>query len=334
MKKNIKPMDIWGLVKFSITVFFFIHYITITFRNAMALDSIGMMVSVGVLFLLALVGLINEYRDVQLYNQTLSTQYSTKENLEIFIVFVLAGILTYLTAVIFDKNTIFAASVISLLMVYLIPERFPSFEITVYTGTISGMVGSQFIKSWPLALLFAVMAGTFYLLFQPSYRSTGGRAGLMSYMTSLTFMYLILDWRPEMGTPISRDMILISFILTFVGAYVTYLLHMNNIFSVVKSAMIVTLIFDLVFPQSLSLYTTAGFVGTIVAMTTPTKTENIPFLSLITFFSYLVFVPSYPLLGGTSGKLGLVALTGYLASDGLSLLVDFFNKKISPRGPN
>lgn len=62
-------------------------------------------------------------------------------------------------------------------------------------------------------------------------------------------------------------------------------------------------------------------------MTTPTKTKNIPFLSLITFFSFLLFVPANPLLGGTTGKLGLVTLTAYLAADGLSILVEQLNKR-------
>ncbi len=327
MSDKIKSFDLLGLIKFLTTVFVFIHFIVITFSNAWSVESTGMIISVIVLFLLSLVGLLNEYRDVQQYNHRIGEMFSLKEKAEILFIFTLAAFLTYLVQVVFSQSSTFAASVISLFMVYLIPQRFDIFEITVYTGTIAGMAGTQFISSWPLALAFGLIAGIFYLIFQPSYRATGGRAGLMSYMTTLVFMYLILNWRPEMGTQIDRSMILISFVLTFVGAYTTYYLHMNNILSVVKSAMLITLIFDLIFPASLSLYTTSAFVGTIIAMTTPSKTKNVPFLSLITLFSFLAFVPAYPLMAGTTGKLGLVTLTGYLAADGASILAEKLNRK-------
>lgn len=322
-----KSLDLLGLFKFSATVFFILHFFYITFKNAFQLELISMMITIIVIFLFSLVGLINEFRDVQKYNRDAAIQFPLKEKIEIIFIFTLASFLTYLVQAVFNQNSIFAASVISLLMVYLIPQTFDIFEITVYTGTIAGMAGTEFISSWPLALAFGFVSSMFYLFFQPSYRATGGRAGLMSYMSSLLFMYIILAWRPEMGAQIDRNMLLISFILMFAGAYTTYLLHMNDILSVVKSAMLMTLIFDLIFPASLHLYTTAAFVGTIIAMTTPTKTKNIPFLSLITFFSFLLFVPANPLLGGTTGKLGLVTLTAYLAADGLSILVEQLNKR-------
>lgn len=324
MSNKTNSFDLLGLFKFLTTVFAVLHFFAITFKNAWSLNSSGVFGTVVVLFLLSLVGLIKEFQDVQKFNREASAKYPMKEKMEILFIFVLAVFLTFLVQFIFKQNSIFAASVISLLMVYLIPQTFDIFEITVYTGTIAGMVGTQFISFWPMALLFGLVAGIFYLIFQPSYRATGGRAGLMSYMTSLVFMYF-LNYRPEMGAQIDRSMLLMAFILTFVGVYLTYFLIMKEYLSVVKAAMLVTLIFDLIFPASLSLYTTAGFVGTIIAMTTPAKIRSVPFLSLITFFSFLLLVPAYPLMAGTSGKLGLVTLSGYLAADGISLITEKFS---------
>lgn len=329
MSNKNNSFDLRGLIKFSITVFAVLHFFMITFKNAWSLNSFGVIGTVIILFILTSVGLIKEFQDVQKFNQEATAKYTMKEQREILFIFVLAAFLTFLVQFVLKQNSVFAASVISLLMVYLIPQTFDIFEITVYTGTIAGMVGTQFIDSWPLALLFGVVAGIFYLIFQPSYRATGGRAGLMSYMSSLLFMYVFLNYRPEMGAQIDQSMLLISFILTFASVYLTYFLIMKEYLSVVKAAMLVTLIFDLIFPASLSLYTTAGFVGTIIAMTTPTKIRNVPFLSLITFFSFLILIPAYPLMAGTSGKLGLVTLTGYLAADGTSLIAEKFSHKIN-----
>lgn len=327
MRDKMKSFDLLGLFKFSITILFFLHYMIISFQNALALNSTPMILSLIVLSVLSLVGLTNEFSDVQIYDHDTSNRFPTEDKIKIIFFLTLASFLTYLVQAIFNQNSLFAGSLIALLMVYLIPKTFESFEITVYTGTIAGMAGTQFISNWQLALGFGFLSSIFYLFFQPSYRATGGRAGLIAYMSSLVFMYIVLDLRPEMGTQIEPNMIFISFIIFFAGAYITYLLHMNDILSVVKSAALVTLIFDLIFPQSLHLYTTAAYVGTIVAMTTPSKTKNMPYLSLITFFSFLSFVPAYPLLAGTTGKLGLVTLAGYLAADGISIFVERLSRK-------
>lgn len=327
MRDKMKSLDLLGLFKFSITILFLLHYMMISFENALALNSTTMILSFVVLFVLSLVGITNEFRDVQIHDYDISNQFPMNDKIKIIFFLTMASFLTYLVQAIFNQNSLFAGSIVALLMVYLIPQTFDSFEITVYTGTIAGMAGTQFISNWQLALGFGFLSSIFYLFLQPSYRATGGRAGLITYMSTLVFMHIILDWRPETGTQIEPNMMLISFMTFFAGAYITYLLHMNDILSVVKSAALVTLIFDLIFPQSLHLYTTAAYVGTIVAMTTPSKTKNMPFLSLITFFSFLSFVLVYPLMLGTTGKLGLVALIGYLAADGASILVEKLSRK-------
>ncbi|MDN6731829.1 MAG: hypothetical protein L0L39_06565 [Atopostipes suicloacalis] len=326
-KKN--SLDYVALFKFLATAFFVFHFVFITFENALMLNSKSMMLSIIVLFLISIIGLIKEFGDVQRHNQKVARQYSILEKIEIISTFAAASFLTYIIQTVFNQNSIFAASAVSLLMVYLIPHTFKIFEITVYTGTITGMAEAEFIHNWPLALAFAFLSGLFYLIFQPSFRATGGRAGLMAYISSMLFLYLFLDWEPGIGAQINPDMLFLTLLLIFAGAFATYFLQKNNVLSVVKSAMIVTLFFDLIFPESLHLYAVAAFLVTIVAMTTPSKLKNLPFLTLIAFIAFLFFVYSFPLLAGTTGKLGLVALTAFLSADGISILVELLKQKTS-----
>lgn len=190
------------------------------------------------------------------------------------------------------------------------------------------MAESEFIHNWRLALLFGLISAVFYLIFQPSFRSTGGRAGLTAYITSLLFMYLFLDWEPGIGAQISSDMIFLSLVFIFAGGFITYFLQKNNILSVVKSAMLVTLIFEVIFPENLSLYSSAAFLGTIIAMSSTGRLKNKTFLSLVLFLSFLLFTFSYPLLSGATGKSGLTAVTGFLAADGIFILYEELKQRI------
>lgn len=326
--KNIKnKFDLLGLFKFLAAAFFVFHFVFISFENAWLLKNKVMMVSIVLLFLLAIIALVKEFHDVQKIHQEVRKELSIPEKLKMSLVFTFASFFTYLVQTMTSQNIIFAASFITIIMVYLVPVRFNRFEITVYTGTITGMAEVEFIHHWELALVFGLVSSVFYLIFQPSFRATGGRAGFTSYVNSLFFMYFYLDFQPEIGAQIPNDKVFSGLLFVFAAGFITYFLHQKNILSVVKSAMIVTLFFELIIPENLYLYTLAAFLGTIVAMTGEEKVKNTIFLALTFFLSYLFLIFSYPLLSGTTGKLGLVALTGFLATDGIFIAFNEFRER-------
>lgn len=209
-------------------------------------------------------------------------------------------------------------------MVYLLPGRLRNFQITVYAGTIAGMISNQFISEWPLVLLFSFAVSVIYIFFDSSYHMTGGRAGLVPYMVSLIFTYIFPNLKPGQTEPIQKEMILFVFILMFISTFIVYFLQKNNILSVVKSAMLITLVLNLVIPKKLSVLITAGFIGTVIAMSKPDRVKNLPFLALVVFFSFLILIPTHPLLIGISGKVGMLTLIGYLAADGTVALIELF----------
>lgn len=178
MNDQKKSLDLLGLFKFSVTTFFFITVIVMVLKNAVAVNSIGMILTTSLTSLLALVGLKNEFENVQTTNKKVSSRFTFSEKVKVSAIFTIAAIATYLLAVHLDINTFFSGSIITLLMVYLIPAPFDIFQGTVYTGTFAGMVSNQFIPSWSLALLFGFIASLMFLFFQPSYPATGGSCRL------------------------------------------------------------------------------------------------------------------------------------------------------------
>lgn len=319
-----KSLDKLALIKYGITTLFFIDLIRRLFESAIEFNSIGMIISIIVVSLLALGGFKNEFDDVQLYNKPRADHFSTKDEFKIIITYTFASFATYLGASFFDVNVTLAASIVVLAMVYFIHEPFTDFQGTVYTGTFTGMVSNQFIVNWRLALLLGLFGSILFLFFQPSYKATGGRAGLNAYMSTFIFTFLFSGVTTTLGTPIDRNMILPSFLLMVGSAFAAYLLEERKVFSGVQSAMAITLLLNLLIPSHLGVLINAGFTGSFMGTTGSERIRNLPFLFLVELFTFLLFIPAYPLLAGLGGKLGMLTLIGYMAADGTRNIINRF----------
>lgn len=326
MRDKVESLDWIGLFKFGVTALFFVDFIWKTYESAFNFDSMGMIISISLVSLLALVGLRNEFYSVQLHNKAWAKQFKTGEEIKIILAFTFASFATYLSAYIFNLNVSLAASIVVLSMVFLIPEPFAIFQATVYTGTFTGMVTNQFISNWGLALLLGFVGSLFFLYFQPSFRATGGRAGLNAYMTSVLFIFLFSNVTTGVGTYLEKEMIIPSFLFVLVGSFSAYLLEEKTDLTGVQAAMLVTLILNILIPRNWTPLINAGFMGTFMGTSAPERVGSLSFLFLIEFFAFLLFIPAYPLLAGIGGKLGIITLIGYLAADGTMSLVKHFKK--------
>lgn len=322
-KLKSSKLDKTGVFKFAVTTFFFIDFIRRSFESAVSIGAPGMITSISVVSLFALIGLKNEFQSVQIHNKAWAKQFSTGEEIKIIFTYTFVSFTTYMIAVLFDINVTFAASVVVLAMLFIKPNSFPTYQGTVYTGSFTGMVSNQFISSWQLALLFGIAGSLVYLYFQPSYRATGGRAGLNAYMTSFLFVFLFSNVNPSEGAPLGKEMILLSFLFLMGGAFISYLLKENQNISGPQAAMLVTLGLNIFLPIKWSALITAGFTGSFMGTSASERIKSLPFLFLVELFAFMLFVPAYPLLGGLGGKLGVVTLIGYMAADGVKSLFTY-----------
>lgn len=326
MWNKVKSLDITGVFKFGVTTIVFIDFIRRTFVSAFEFDSLGMIFSISLVSLLALVGLKNEFNSVQVHNEAWAKGFTIGKEIKVILTYTFASFATYLIAALLNLNVSFAASIVVLAMLFLVPEPFASFQGTVYTGTFTGMITNQFISNWFLALLLGLIGSLIYLYFQPSYRATGGRAGLNAYMTSSIFIILFSDVNTTVGTFLDRQMIIPSFLLLIIGSFAAYIIKENGWLSGVEAAMLVTLILNIFIPNKWPELINAGFMGTFMGTSASERIKNLPFLFLVEFFAFLLFVPAYPLLAGIGGKLGIMTLIGYLAADGTKSLIEHFKE--------
>ena len=228
--------------------------------------------------------------------------------------------LTHVVAIYFQTTTIFAASLICVISAYAIPSRQPE----AYSGSCGGMIGAYLSSHWSIALLVGIMTGLVYLLFKPYFLGVGGRGGSLPYTATILTIRLILNLNPESRTPLEQRFIVPAFFILIAVAFLTHLLHKHNILSVVKAAMVVSLVLTLLIPIEYYSITTAMFAGTIVGMSIEERLDGYLHLLVVALICFLLFVPSFHILDGIGGKLGMLCLVSYYSSNGLKIFIQYF----------
>ena len=277
---------------------------------------------IGIVIFLSLctiIGLRDEFKFVRQIKLS-SEDFLFADLIKSMLVVILNVMATHLVAVYFQTTTIFAASLVCVISAYTIPSRQPE----AYSGSCGGMIGAYLSSHWSIALLVGIMTGLVYILFKPYFLGVGGRGGSLPYTATILTIRLILDVTPESSTPIHSDLIAPAFVTLIAVAFLTYLLHKNNILSVVKAAMVVSLVLTLLIPLNYYSITTAMFAGTIVGMTLEERLDGYLHLLVICLICFLLFVPSFHILDGIGGKLGMLCLVSYYSSNGLKIVIQYF----------
>ncbi len=267
------------------------------------------------------IGLRDEFKFVRQIKLS-SADYQWFDLVKSFLVVLGNVMLTYLVALYFDTSTIFAASLVCVLSAYAIPNYQPE----AYSGSCGGMIGAYLSSHWSIAFLVGIMTGLVYLLFKPYFLGVGGRGGSIPYTATILTVRLILNLNTEQRTPIEQDVIIPSFLTIAVVTFITYLLHHYQILSVVKAAMVTSLIFTLLIPAEYSTITTAMFTGTIVGMSIEERLDGYFHLLVVALITSILFVPSFHVLDGIGGKLGFLCLVSYYSSNGLKIVFQFLQQ--------
>lgn len=321
--KKIKSINFYEVFVFSTTLLFLLDFTFTTYRSSLNFESPIWKIAVLIISLLALVGMLHEFHSAQ-KSAISSITYSFNDVIATIGIISATTVATYYTTLTFDVTSIFSASMICVLCAYLLPNRF---EGSVYSGSVAGMIGAYFTSHWLIALLVGVMTSLAYFLFQPSFRGVGGRGGAIPFMGTLFVVRLFLFKTPHTVVPIEKDLLFPSLVVMLGAALLTYFLHQQNILTIVKAAMIVALMIEIILPIYLYTLVTAGFAGTIVGMSSTKKIENVLHLILITLVCFILFVPAYHMLDGIGGKLGMMCVIGYIAMDGMRVIVNYIKEK-------
>lgn len=234
---------------------------------------------------------------------------------------------TYFIAIYFDTTTIFAGSLICVLSTYL----FRNHQTEAYSGTVSGMIGAYLCQHWSIALFTGISTALFYQLFKPYFKGVGGRGGSISYSASILVVRALLNLHPETRAPLLSEYIFPSLIVILLTAYLTYYLHDKGYFTVVQAAMVTALVLSIIIPDKHYALTTAMFAGTVLGMSTGDRVDNYWKLTFIAIIGFVLFVPSYHILDGIGGKLGMLSLISYYGVLGLSQAILWVKKRFSTK---
>lgn len=276
---------------------------------------------IGIVIFLSLctiIGLRDEFKFVRRIKLT-PEDFLFSDLMKSMLVVILNVMATHLVAVYFQTTTIFAASLVCVVSAYTMPSRQPE----AYSGSCGGMIGAYLSSHWSIALLVGIMTGFAYILFKPYFLGVGGRGGSLPYTATILTIRLLLNLNTESSTPIKQELLIPAFFTLILVAFVTYLLHKNKILSVVKAAMVVSLVLTLLIPSDYYSITTAMFAGTIVGMTIEERLDGYLHLLLISLICFLLFIPSFHILDGIGGKLGMLCLVSYYSSNGLKIFIQY-----------
>lgn len=246
--------------------------------------------------------------------------------LKSFMIIVLNTLATFLLATLLDVSTTFAASLICVLSTYIFPSNQPE----AYSGSVGGMIGSYLCSHWSTALLIGIVSGITFILFLPYFNGIGGRGGSIPYVASIFSVRLLLLLTPTQGTPIETKYIVPSFITIMFITFTTYFLHKYRILTIVRAAMIAVLIGSILIPNDHNTLLAALFAGTVVGMSVEDRLDGPIHLALIAVICFIIFVPSFHILEGIGGKLGILSFIAYHASMGLKIIVEQLSLRFMP----
>lgn len=281
-------------------------------QSSMSIPNAFWIFLVLILSICTLIGLRDEFKFVRMI-KLIPENYRISDLSQSMLVIIANVMLTYFVALYFETSTIFAASLVCVLSAYILPNH----QTEAYSGSCGGMIGVYLSSHWSIALLTGIMTGLFYILFKPYFLGVGGRGGSLPYSATILTVRLFLNLNPEQRTPIEPNMIVPSFFAIIIVAFITYLLHKHEILSVVKAAMLTSLILTILIPNEYYTLTTAMFAGTIVGMSIEERLDGYMHLFMVAVISFILFVPAFHILDGIGGKLGILCLVSYYSSMGL-----------------
>ncbi len=287
-----------------------------TIQSSLFSANIFWMMLVLLISLCTFIGLRDEFKFVRQIKLS-AKDYLLPDLAKSMVVIIANVLLTYFVALYFETSTIFAASLVCVLSAYTLPTR----QTEAYSGSCGGMIGVYLSSHWSIALLVGVVTGLVYILFKPYFLGVGGRGGSLPYTATILTVRLLLNLNPEQRTPIEPNLIVSSFFILVFVTFLTFLLHKYKILSVVKAAMVVSLIFALLIPTDYYTLTTAMFAGTIVGMSIEERLDGYFHLLAVAIICFILFVPSFHILDGIGGKLGILCLISYYSSNGLKILL-------------
>ncbi len=232
------------------------------------------------------------------------------------ILFTVIGCLgAYFLNIYLNQGAVIAASLVGIISACFIKK----YSIAMYAGAFAGMISPAVLHDFYHILLASVITGIVFAFSKGVFDGFGGKLGASAF-TSWIILYLTSDI--ELISPIfESDIVVILFIISLTGVFLTYLLQNNFKKDVVASSAVISLlgalILPILFPESSSHLAPLLMSATFAGMSSKKRIEGYYEIFIISVFVSIIFIYSYSHLGGGGGKLGTIAFGCVLAANGL-----------------
>ncbi len=304
------------------SILFSVQFIYRTIQSTLEIKNlmlIGITLSIGFFIVL---GLRNEF--------SLSKKISLKENPRLVqqiirstLVILGNTLVTFVLAFVFGASTTLAASLTSLVSTFLFKE----YDSEAYSGAVAGMIGVYYCSHWSIPLIISIVTAVIFILFLPYFRGIGGRGGAIPYVATVLTVKYILKLNQEFRSPIEAELILPSLVLIILASFLVYSVNEKTTLNTTQAGMGLTFLAALLIPVQYSSLVTAIFSGSIIGMSVESRVKNYTHLLIISIVSFILYIPSFHILDGIGGKLGMLNFLAYQASIGLKIVSQYFKRK-------
>lgn len=293
-----------------------------TLDSSFTTQNIFWIILTALIIMLTFIGLRSEIRMVR--NTKLNREDFLRDDLiKSFLVILSSALFTYFFTDVFNTTTILSASLICVIYTYVFPNHQPE----AYSGTVAGMIGAYLCENIIVSFTTAIATGLVFILFKPYFKGVGGRGGSIPYVATTLVVRVIFQLKPRQQIPIEQKYIIPALVMICAIGFLTYILHEKGILPIVRSAMIIAFVFSILIPNEHYTLTTAMFAGTVVGMSTVERVKQYIHLLIISLITFLLFIPSFHILDGIGGKIGILCLLSYYGSLGIKIVFESFEKR-------
>lgn len=307
------------------SLIFAAQFLLHTLDSSVTTENIYWISLMALISLLVFIGLRSEMRTVK-ETKLNREDYRMPVLAKSFLVVVSSALVTYFFTDSFNTTTILSASLICVIYTYVFPDHQPE----AYSGTVAGMIGAYLCENIIVSITTAVATGLVFILFKPYFKGVGGRGGSIPYVATTLVVRVIFQLKPRQQVPIEQAYVIPALFTICAIGFLTYILHKKGILTIVRSAMMIAFVFSIIIPHEHYTLTTAMFAGTVVGMSAVDRIDHYVQLLIINLITFLLFIPSFHILDGIGGKIGILCLLSYYGSLGIKILIESFEKKKKP----
>lgn len=231
--------------------------------------------------------------------------------------FVFAGvILTYEISYLFSFSSVLSSASIGFFGFLF----FRKYSIGIYCGSFAGMMSYAILNHYQMVMV-GIVCVVFYQIIKTILDGYGGRLGAIAFVSTALVSFVFAKSMLEIEVEVIWYLV---FVFAVVGSMISSFIHnqlgKSAVLASALPSLILAIFIDFLFPN-LGVYSGIFFTASFVGMSDKNVIPNWKISLIIDIILGIIFLLFLDYFNGFGGKMGLMALTSIMVSQGVFWLV-------------